>query len=411
MAQIQQFDLGKVFDTGVKMNQAANYYDDRNMAIEDRQRGIDKENYGYQRQAEQDQLKQDQFIQKKKQAAQKDLELYIAHTNPKDPKFMENSKKFLGYFKDKYSVIDDDIERYEQMPEEELKMFVGNLRRQKGLDQQTDKFEKGTPYVNEAGKRVVPIYDKNTKELLRTEELGKPQIKLDPVDQNKIKSIGDAIIEGKQPPKIGRELGKMAGPLRAYLAENGFNQSEAMLDYNATKKHINTLNSVGQLRLAQATNFANHSLDLVVDLAEEWKGGNFAILNKANLAAARSGVYGEEAASLATRLSSQISDLQSELAVVYKGGNSPTDAGLEQASEQLKAEWGEKVLKDNVELIRKNLTIRQRSMKAIGVAGASDANPYAGKQKDPHKKTKYKEGQTANGGKVIFSGGVWRDNI
>ena len=134
MAQIQQFDLGKAFDTGVKMNQAANYYDDRNMAIEDRQRGIDKENYGYQRQAEQDQLKQDQFIQKKKQAAQKDLELYITHTNPEDSKFMENSRKFLGYFKDKYSDIDDDIERFEQMPEEELKMFVGNLRSQAGLD-------------------------------------------------------------------------------------------------------------------------------------------------------------------------------------------------------------------------------------------------------------------------------------
>jgi len=375
----QQFDLGKAFQVGQQMNQAANYYPDRQRAIaqQDRTNALQDYKMGLAQQAQQD---------KKSQASQKDMMLYLTHTKPENENFMDNTGKFLNYFKNKYPEEAEEISRYEQMPEEDLKMFVGNLRSQAGLDKDTDEFEKGTPYVNEQNKRVVPIYNKKTKKLIRTEELGKPQVKLDPVDQNKITAIGDAIMRGEQPPKIGRELGKMAGPLRAYLADKGFNQAEAMLDYSATKKHINTLNSVGQLRLAQATNFANHSLDLVVDLAEEWKGGNFAILNKANLAAARSGAYGEEAASLATRLSSQISDLQSELAVVYKGGNSPTDAGLEQASEQLRAEWSEQVLKDNVELIRKNLTIRQRSMKAIGVAGASEKNPYAGKKKDPHKK-------------------------
>jgi len=74
---------------------------------------------------------------------------------------------------------------------------------------------------------------------------------------------------------------------------------------------------------------------------------------------------------VATQLSTQISDLTSELGTVYKGGNSSTDESLRLAAKNLQGEWSEHTLLNNVKLVRKNLDIRKRSLLSSGVAGLS----------------------------------------
>jgi len=201
---------------------------------------------------------------------------------------------------------------------------------------------------------------------------------------DQVVKIGDAIIKGEQPPEIsGFGMAKIAAPLKAYLAEKGYDLTTAGLDYQAQKRYMSSLNSTQQVRLRQATDFAYSSLDLVEGLAKEWQGGNFALLNKVNLNAAKNGVYGPKAASIANRLDLQISDLTSELGTVYKGGNSSTDESLKLAAKNLQSDWSEKVILDAIPLIRTNLDIRRNSQKFVGAV--TSKNP---RQAEPSDKAK-----------------------
>jgi hypothetical protein len=194
--------------------------------------------------------------------------------------------------------------------------------------------------------------------------------------QSDPKTIGDAIIRGDLPPNTER-LGRPVGAaVESYLASQGYNVSRAVTDWKATQRHISTLNGPQQLRLNQSINALPDLLDSVDGLAAKWKAGRFPILNKANLALAKGGVYGPQAATIANQLDSQIADVVADLGNVYMGGNSPTDHALALASKSLSADWDERVLHDMVALAKSNVGIRRNSIQSTGVAGASPDNPY-----------------------------------
>lgn len=178
------------------------------------------------------------------------------------------------------------------------------------------------------------------------------------------KRIGDAIIKGDQPPQIsGFGMSKITPQIKDYLATQGFDLTSAESDWIATKKHVQSMNSTQQLRLMQAVTFTRESIPIIRELATEWDAGGFAPLNSVNLLAARNGVYGKQAMSVATRMEAQIADLTSELGTVYKGGNSSTDESLKLAAENIKAKWSAEVLSDNLDQIERNLQLRENSMK------------------------------------------------
>lgn len=190
-------------------------------------------------------------------------------------------------------------------------------------------------------------------------------------------AIADAIIRGDREPETA-SLGRPNGAaVDSILAQQGYNKAQAVTDWKATQRHIATMNGPQQLRLNQAINALPDMLDNVSTLAAKWKGGRFALLNRANLALAKQGAYGQEAASIANQLDAQIADVTADLGNVYMGGTSPTDHALGLAAQNLKGEWDEKVLRDMVALAKKNVTIRRNSIANTGVAGASQANPYA----------------------------------
>ena len=142
------------------------------------------------------------------------------------------------------------------------------------------------------------------------------------------------------------------------------------------QKHVATLNSATQLRMRQATLFAYESLDLVEVYANEWDAGRFPLLNSARLELALQGGLGVPATLVATKLHSTITDLQSELATVYRGGLSSTDSSIDLAKENLKSEWSREQLIGNVELMRATLKIRLNSIENTGVSG-TPGNQYS----------------------------------
>jgi hypothetical protein len=208
------------------------------------------------------------------------------------------------------------------------------------------------------------------------------------------KNIAQAIREHRQPPILTGMGMRGAAALRAELARPGpngeppYNLTQGMEDWQATTRYISTLNGQQQQRLRQATDFAFKSLDLIdnpMDPGNDLIGqvrrfvprSQFPVINQAALNAAKNGLFGEAAASAARQLDSQITDLQSELATVYKGGNSPTDVGLAQASKMLSGSWSEKTLRDAIDLSRKNLQYRLNSIQNSGPQTATgEPNPY-----------------------------------
>jgi hypothetical protein len=184
------------------------------------------------------------------------------------------------------------------------------------------------------------------------------------------------MMDGSLPPVLPGRQTKEYNEIMAEAHRQGYNLTQAVIDWNATQKHISTLNNAQQTRLSQSINALPELLDSVDALASQWKGGRFPALNRANLALAKNGAFGEDVATIARQLDSQIADVTADLGNVYMGGNSPTDHALELAGKSLSGEWSEKVLHDMVKLARSNVTIRQNSIKNTGVAGASPHNPY-----------------------------------
>lgn len=197
-----------------------------------------------------------------------------------------------------------------------------------------------------------------------------------------VNAIADAIIAGEQPPTL-TGLYRNAAPVRAALARKGYDLATATTDWQATQKHVATLNGAQQTRLNQAINALPELLDSVDTLASQWKGGRFPILNKANLALAKGGAYGADVAAVARQLDTQIADVTADLGNVYMGGNSPTDFALGLASKALSAEWDEQTLHKMVALAKKNVTIRRNSITNTGVQGASPTNRYAPQSATP----------------------------
>jgi hypothetical protein len=192
------------------------------------------------------------------------------------------------------------------------------------------------------------------------------------------KAIADGIKRGELLPVLGEYSRAVQGAIATELARSGYNLASARTDWNATQKHVASLNGAQQLRLNQAVNALPDLLDKVDEIASRWKGGRFPILNNVNLKAAQGGAYGKDVAVVANELSSQIADVTADLAVAYMGGNSPTDHGLNLAAKSLSADWDEKVLHSMVKLAKDNVQIRKNSIANVGVSGASAANPYAG---------------------------------
>lgn len=197
------------------------------------------------------------------------------------------------------------------------------------------------------------------------------------------KAIADEIEAGRQSPII-TDLGRPTGAaVQSILGKRGFNMLQAQMNWKAETKHLQSLNSTQQLRLRQATETAYHSLDIIDELAAKWKGGRFPLLNKANLLLAKNGAYGTEAATIAQQLDGQITDLTSELANVYMGGNSPTDHALKLGEANLKGNWSEPVLKAMTAQSRRNLKIRLTAMDTIAAAGVEPVTPSGADPNDP----------------------------
>lgn len=248
-----------------------------------------------------------------------------------------------------------------------------------------------------------------------------------------IKSVGDAMINGTQPP-VTQGLYKNTLPVKAYLAQQGFDLTKANQDWTATSRLLATMNGTQQTRLRQAVGTVQQSLQMISDLNDKWQAGKYPPLNSLRGDAAKLGALGPQAQSIYTQMAAQIADVTGELGTVLMGGNSPTDHAMELAAKNLDINSPYETLADSLAQMKENIAYRANSLK-LGTAGiptstynrnqptpdiadpvvpvpSNISNPASAvppSTQAPAPST-YKEGQTAtgpNGAKMVFKGGHW----
>jgi len=188
-----------------------------------------------------------------------------------------------------------------------------------------------------------------------------------------IQLIARGIINGNQPPVLTGLYGKGAA-VRAELEKQGYNLTDATSDWTALQKYTATMNGSKILSLRASAQTAMDSLDLITQFSNQLESqvprDKFPILNRAAIASAKNGLFGQDAQNTATMLDQQISEITSELATVYKGGNGATDDALKLGATQLSSNWDKKLLDAAVKNVRANLQIRVNSYKNLGPATA-----------------------------------------
>lgn len=228
----------------------------------------------------------------------------------------------------------------------------------------------GVPATN-----LTPVQQVEAIHLFRSQTTGSQYGTLTPEGAE---DIANQVVAGKFPPDL-KGLYR-PGPVMAALAKKGYDLTQARSDWEAWTKHVASLNGAAQLRLAQAVDFNIESLDLLEEKNREASKfvdrSRFPVWNKAAMQWALSGAGGQAAQNAASDLQIQIKDLQSEIAVVYKGGNSPTDVGLKTAADIFNSDWDESRLSSAIKLARRNLGYRLNSMRNVGAAGMSRGSQY-----------------------------------
>jgi len=139
------------------------------------------------------------------------------------------------------------------------------------------------------------------------------------------------------------------------------------MDWQEMSKRKSTLNSTSFIRLEAATYNVQWSISQAEKLYNDWKSTGLAWWMKSfNYAALRAAANMPwDAWVKASLLISHLEDMQAEIAVLYKLGNTPTDANMDVAARTLNSSWNEAQFMANLRLIEQNIRIRSNSLKTL----------------------------------------------
>jgi hypothetical protein len=228
--------------------------------------------------------------------------------------------------------------------------------------------------------------------------------------QDDIQLAVKGVAEGKIPPERVASYRDVTR-VNAELERQGINMSDLQLEWDATKKAIQTMNGPQQIRLRQAIGFGLKSTGDIIKMSDDLARGPNPILNRIQLNAAKQGLLGPDMQKKATLLDQQIADTVSDLGQVYMGGNSPTDHGLELAGKNMSGDWSAVQLKAAAENVQKLLKFRMNSINSISAQGlGGKVKGTYGKGMVKQEEPQFQEGkiyQDAQGNKAKWENGQW----
>lgn len=194
-----------------------------------------------------------------------------------------------------------------------------------------------------------------------------------------VKSIGDSIISGKQPPVLtGLGQGKTAAAVKAYLADQGFDLTKANLDWESAHKQVLSLNGPQMVRYAGLTKSVVNTIDEVNNLAKEMNNSGLTAFNAAKLATLVNTAGNTKEGQLASKYLAAVNTLKEEFANLAQGGYAPTEAAWGLANSQINANYGVDQLNSSLNEVQRLLNYRLNGIPNMGTLGPGAANRYVG---------------------------------
>jgi len=194
--------------------------------------------------------------------------------------------------------------------------------------------------------------------------------------------IAEAIKNGTQPPTL-TGLGRtgLAGEVRAKLARDGVDYSKLSRDWVSTTALAKNLNSTQQLRMNQALNSVQTSIDPLRELSKEVERVGFVPANKMIIGAKLNGIsldtkgLNPDQVKVATKYVTQINLMRDELAQGFMGGGVPTETAFKLTDGILNPAYSKGQLSSALDQLEVNLNIRRNAISstpALMVGGGNN---------------------------------------
>jgi len=177
-------------------------------------------------------------------------------------------------------------------------------------------------------------------------------------------ALAAQIRAGKQNPILadfGRPVSAAVASVLAKKGPNGeppMDLASAQREWKAQVNLNRTMNGSQQVRLDESIRSGLAMYDKVDEIAKQWDGLGLGPLSRANLAAARDGLKGKAAATIANQLTGEIGQLTSDIATIEQGGLTPTNEARAVAEQSMQAWWGKGTITDMSAQGRYNMQIR-----------------------------------------------------
>lgn len=200
------------------------------------------------------------------------------------------------------------------------------------------------------------------------------------LDDKAADDISNAIISGDQPPDL-KGMYRYSAPVRAKLAEKGFDLTKAQREWGSVQKTIASLNSPQQVRMRQALDSVELSVPKLLDISDGLRRTGLKDVNWATINAQLKGIGPQR--DLATQYVTQINLMKDELAQGFMGGGVPTDKSFKLADDILNPFYGKEQTEAAMDQLMYNLKIRKNAISGImaqGIGGEVENEKMTGKQ-------------------------------
>lgn len=197
-----------------------------------------------------------------------------------------------------------------------------------------------------------------------------------------VAAIGDAIIDGTQPPVLTGLYG-MSGPVRAYVHDKNFDLAKAQIEWKRAEKQVATLNGPQMTRFVGLASSVQNTIDEVNDLAKKMDLGGIPAKNAFELKAFMNVEGNSKNGQLAARYIAAVNTLKEEFANLANGGYAPTEPAWALANQQIDGNFGVKQLGASLGEIKRLINYRIQGVPGLSKMGAGAPNRYTGEDGKP----------------------------
>lgn len=192
--------------------------------------------------------------------------------------------------------------------------------------------------------------------------------------------IGDAIINGTQPPTL-TGLYRQGPAVRTYLAEQKFDLAKAQQEWSRAQKLVLSLNGPQMVRFEGLAKSVVNTIDEVNSLAQRMELSGIPAANQLELMKYIQTEGNSPNGTLATKYVTAVGTLKEEFANLANGGYAPTEPAWALANRQINENYGVKQLGASLAEIQRLINYRVKAINDMGgTAGPGTANRYTGQQ-------------------------------